>query len=227
MPIASGISAADFIRAFDEMIADRMKSIDVDKVLIYVVDTVDEDALPVLAEQFDVLGYKGYFLADTDTKKRELIKKAIELHRYKGTPWSIKEALRTIGYGGATIQERLTNTIKYDGQHKYNGAYLYGPRHWATFRVVIDLGNSAGLTAQSQSDAVALINVYKNVRSQLIEVSFAANLSEFFPKSLEIFTQSAGISERTLYRKKYDGSLSYNGSSIYATYVEQVTINIT
>ena len=45
---------------------------DVSRVLIYYVDSLDDSVLPWLALQFDVLGYKGWLLADTDVKRRQL-----------------------------------------------------------------------------------------------------------------------------------------------------------
>jgi phage tail P2-like protein len=51
------------------------------------------------------LGYKGWKLANTEDDKRSLIKKAIELHRYKGTVWAVKEAMKSIGFTDAVLIE--------------------------------------------------------------------------------------------------------------------------
>lgn len=177
--LASGIAHEDHLAAFDAMVEQRFANLDIEAVLIYLIDTVDADALPYLAEQFDVMGVKGYAYAPTEQDKRNLIKKAIELHRFKGTPWSIKEALKAIGYYGAVIQERLIDVIYYDNTHTHNGSQLYGPGHWADFRVLIDLGASSGVNAQTAAEAVALINEYKNVRSRLRDVSYMATIQEY------------------------------------------------
>ncbi len=186
--LASGISQIEHLKAFDQMVEERMAQVDVEAVLIYLIDTVDVDALPSLAAQFDVLGYKGYGLAQTEQDKRNVIKKAIELHRYKGTPWSIKEALKAIGYYGATLEERLVEQRYYDGTFNHNGSQVYGPGHWADFRITIDLGNTAGVTAQTASDAVKLILEYKNARSRLRDVSYMANITEYVTGITEEFT---------------------------------------
>lgn len=210
--LASGISNVDHLAAFDEMVESRFANIDVESVLIYLIDTVDADALPILAEQFDVLGYKGYGFAQTDQEKREVIKKAIELHRYKGTPWSIKEALKAVGYYNAVIQERLTGSITYNGANTYNGSNIYGPGHWADFRVIIDLGPTAGVNAQTVADAVALINEYKNVRSRLRDLSYMATINEYLSDLTEqlVINVESNVSDALGYY--YDSTYIYNGS---------------
>lgn len=214
--LASGISQVEHLAAFDAMVEERFANIDVEAVLIYLIDTVKADALPILAEQFDVLGYKGYAFAQTEQDKREVIKKAIELHRFKGTPWSIKEALKAIGYYGAVIQERLVAPIYYDGTFVHNGSQFYGPGHWADFRVVIDLGNNMGVNAQSAADAVALINEYKNVRSRLRDVSYQATIFEYLPMTEDfvVNVESNMIDALGYYHDNtylYDGSVNYGG----------------
>lgn len=55
-------------------------------------------------------------------RKKKFNKKGIELHRYKGTVWAIREALRTVGYPNATIQEHVT--------------------HWAGFTIQLNAGDT-------------------------------------------------------------------------------------
>ena len=49
----------------------------------------------------------GRLSRDSDSSKRSLIRIAIELHRYKGTPWSIREVCRRLGFGEIEIDEGL------------------------------------------------------------------------------------------------------------------------
>ncbi|HOI51118.1 MAG TPA: phage tail protein I [Azonexus sp.] len=70
---------------------------DLSKLLIYLIDLVDEQAIPHLAEQFHVVGEEGWLLATTDQARRELIKRSIEVHRHKGTPWAIERLLESVG----------------------------------------------------------------------------------------------------------------------------------
>lgn len=215
--LASGIAHFPDIAAFDAMVEARLANLDVEKVLIYLIDTVDVDALPHLAAQFDVLGVKGYAFATTEQQKRDVIKKAIELHRYKGTPYSIKEALKAIGYYGAVIQERLVNPIYYNGDYLHNGSQIYGPGHWADFRVIIDLGNGVGVTPQTAAAAVALINEYKNVRSRLRDVSYMANLQEYFTGIEETLEVNVEYNPSDIISYYYDGSNTYNGAINYGS----------
>lgn len=83
---------------------DRLGHVPLDQLLIYLIDNVTESALPHLAEQFSATGYDGWALAQGETDRRELITRAIELHRRKGTPWAVKTALKTAGINARLIE---------------------------------------------------------------------------------------------------------------------------
>ena len=221
--LASGVSNIDHIAQFDAMVEQRFANLNIEAVLIYLIDTVNASALPSLAAQFDVLGYKGYGLAQTEQQRRDVIKKAIELHRYKGTPWSIKEALKAIGYYDATVHERLVNPIYYDGTFNHNGSQFYGPGHWADFRVTIDLGNDMGVTAQTAADAVKLILEYKNVRSRLRDVSYQASLIEYVTDIQEEVTMDIEVVNSDALGYYYNGEYIYSGQITHGTGDETVT----
>lgn len=85
----------------------RMNALDKSKVMTTLVELLDDEFIPLLAEKWSVTGYDGSFLAENNNSKRSLIKVAIELHRYKGTPWSIREVLRRLGFGEVDIDEGL------------------------------------------------------------------------------------------------------------------------
>ncbi|MDI1471939.1 putative phage tail fiber protein [Thermodesulfovibrio sp. N1] len=104
--------------AFNELI-DRLGSIDLTPLLIYIIDHVDSSALPHLAWQFHI---EGWELAETDKEKRTLIKRAIELHRYKGTPWAVKEAIKACGY-----EADISEWFQYDGQPYMFRVYIQKP----------------------------------------------------------------------------------------------------
>jgi len=91
--LQSSIKGIPHLDAFDEMVEARFSAIDVEAVLIYLIDIVDSDALPLLAKQFDVLGYKGFDLTQTETEKREVIKKALKKEYYKKEIKKIEEKL--------------------------------------------------------------------------------------------------------------------------------------
>lgn len=87
-----------------ETIAARLSTLDLTPLVLYDVDNVPASLLPYLAEQFNVLGDAGWDVADTDDKRRELIKEAIALHKLKGTRYAVQRALDLVGVM-ATVEE--------------------------------------------------------------------------------------------------------------------------
>lgn len=77
-------------------ILEQWQDIDLTQLLIYWIDDVDASVLPHLAKQFHVLGLEGWDYATTEAEQRALIKQAVELHRYKGTPWAVRQGIRRI-----------------------------------------------------------------------------------------------------------------------------------
>ncbi|ECG6088424.1 phage tail protein I [Salmonella enterica subsp. enterica serovar Blukwa] len=128
--------------------AERFAQIDLTALLVYLVDIVDASALPSLAEQFHVQVLEGWLFAANEQEKRELIKQAIELHKYKGTPWAVRRVLEILSLPG-TISE----WFEYGGK-----AYF--------FKVEIKLINQ-GMDENLFNNLVDLIHEYKNVRSKL------------------------------------------------------------
>lgn len=63
----------------------RFSAIPLQRLYLYNLATVIPQALPYLAEQFDVTGLEGWDLVDTEEERRDLIRNAIPLHKLKGT----------------------------------------------------------------------------------------------------------------------------------------------
>jgi phage tail P2-like protein len=220
--LASAIKGVPHLDAFDELAKARMDALDLEKILVYIVDTVDASALPFLAAQFDVLGYKGWFLTTNDDERRALIKRAIELHRYKGTPWSVKEAIRSIGFLDVTIIEGVG--FEYDGSRVHDGSFVHGGGNWANFRVIIDLGESKGSNAQLTTDLIALIDEYKSARATLVDVSFITSLEEFIfikdKDELRVLGSTEYVNE--FFRNySYNGTFNHDGSRQHGASAEQ------
>lgn len=210
--VASGISNREHLTAFDRIAEARFLALEIEKVLIYIIDTVDADALLPLAEQFDLMGYRGWKLAKTEQEKRDLIKRAIELHRYKGTPYGVKEALRSIGFENTIIQERIGNL--HNGVLTHNGSVNHGGGNWATFRVIFDLGNTNGISSVQTADLLALIEEYKNVRSHLLGYSWRATLDDEVATSEEfqikvIYSEDVEV---VGFGIDHNGTGTYNGT---------------
>lgn len=84
----------------------------------------------------------------TESQQRAQILGSIAMHRKKGTPWAVKQALTRSGVEMARLIEHI------DGAH------------WAEFDVDITVIDRP-LTEQTINRAVALIEAYKSARSHL------------------------------------------------------------
>ena len=97
-------------KVFDELFS-RFQNLDTDALLVYLIDKVDESALVHLAEQFHIMGNEGWLQTKTETEKREIIKKAIELHRYKGTKYALVKVLSSLNING-----EIKEWFEYEGE---------------------------------------------------------------------------------------------------------------
>lgn len=217
--LATGVKNYPHINVFDKMTADRFAAIPLEVILVYLIDIVQADALPVLGQQFDVMGYKGWLLAATEAEKRDLIKKAIELHRRKGTPWAVKEAIKRFGYDNVQIDERLDDLLNYyNGARNYDGTHIYGGDfHWAYFRVIVDISNIATpVNSATAGVLVKLIYEYKPVRSWLYDLTFGIYLDDQIATAevLEMESQFALVDDLPA-QIFYNGQYQYNGQQQY------------
>lgn len=125
-------------RALDEILEERSEY-DLEQLVPLLIDNLNASALVHVAEWFSVLGVEGWNFVHTDEDKRALLKEAIEIHRHKGTPWSIEKALNRAGFEVSRIEEGTKNysipvakfiqpkqPLKFDGIAKFNGAYSFG-----------------------------------------------------------------------------------------------------
>lgn len=114
-----------------------MAEVDLNAMLVYLVDLVKPRILPVLADQFSMLDEAAWMLAESVDARRNLIKNAAELHRYKGTPWAVREVIRLVGFGEIVLQEGLA-FITHDGSSLRDGAHVHGdPGSWPLYRVFL------------------------------------------------------------------------------------------
>ncbi len=215
--LADSIAYLPHLNAFDLLVKQRFSELQMDALLVYLVDTVEESALIYLANQFDVMGFKGFGLAHTVDEKREVIKRAIELHRYKGTIWAIKQALTTIGY---PLQNTAGVPAIVITEHVGG--------HWARFKVTVELGGNP-ISVASIADLVRMITEYKNTRSWLDEISFTLALEDEAVITDESTENEAVLDEDTIYAGgnfKYDGTYTYDGSRNFSQDTDILTITI-
>lgn len=196
----------------------RLTALPADAPLVNLFDLVDASALASLGEQFHVMGVEGWNLAATEAARRSLLKKAIELHRYKGTPWAVEEALRATGYAGAEVREG-GGLCAHDGEISHNGAGTYASgNRWAVFDVEVVLGESAGIDAAGRARIRETVNAWKNARSHLRALSWRTSLEDE-----TAFTDGTWLAVRPEYEDVrkwgfplHDGSIRYDNGLIRA-----------
>lgn len=134
-------------KTFDELFS-RFQNLDTECLLIYLFDKVEESALVHLAEQFHITGNEGWTNCSTISEKRELIKNSLNLHRFRGTKFSLLRVLEILGLNG-----HLEEWFEYGGK----------PYH---FKISIDMNNKA-FDETTEKSLLDLITANKNVRSKL------------------------------------------------------------
>ena len=129
------------------------------------IDELDEQTLDDIAWQWNLNYDNGYSLLETIEEKRELVKSALQLHKYLGTRWSIERAGKILNMPIEIIEWWET---------KYETTLQPGE-----FDVFVD-ANQRGVSDKFYSDVINLINSLKNARSHLRRIqaiiSINANL---------------------------------------------------
>lgn len=144
------------LKVFDEICEERFSQIEMDVLITAIVDNLPSDALPHLAEQYHVTGNEGWLQCRNDVERRDLIKRSIEVHRYKGTKYALKKILDMFGLEG-----QVKEWFEYGG---------------APFEFTVDLDFvSKGLDLKLVEKLEDLINEYKNVRSKLASLQISVS----------------------------------------------------
>jgi len=132
--------------------------------IISSVDAItDVDALidiDTLTEAFSLTGSQQ---SETIAAQRTLIKTAIQLHRFRGTPWSVKTALAMLGWNNVSILE---------GQASWGATTYLANEGWAVFRVMIQIQAGESVDPEAPALAVATIDFFKPARSLLDALFF-------------------------------------------------------
>lgn len=213
--LADSIAGVPHLAAFDAVAHARLNEVEIENLLVYVIDSVDESALPYLAKQFDIDGFSGYRLATTDAQKRAIIKQAIELKRYAGTVWAIRQAMLLVGYTDATLVE---------------GIDMGNPAvDWARFSINSELGDTVGIDGVSQSYLAKLIREYKPARCKLEGISYTLGISDIMDvlqDVLQIIFEAPPFEDDLGYIARfYDGTFNYDGSVTHIESHDTLIIN--
>lgn len=148
LPLQPPLASDERFTRLANLAAERFAQLDLTVLLIDLVDLVDASALPSLAEQFHVQGLEGWLFAQDERQKRKLIKQAIELHRYRGTPWAVRQVLRIL-----ELEGDISEWFEYGGKPYF-------------FRMDVTI-KARGLGEDEFNALVTMIHEYKNVRSKL------------------------------------------------------------
>lgn len=176
------------------------------------VTPVSEALLDILAWQFHVDGYEA---AVTYEDKRRLVDRSLLMHRRKGTPWAVAEALRSLGYADARIFEG-GGVCRYDGELNYDGRETHAAgNRWALFDVEIDLGDDMGVSAASVARLRVAIEAWKNARSHLRSLRWKATIKD----DLEVDDDFAFLATDAFWREqfswgfpRYDGAINHDNA---------------
>lgn len=144
---------------------DRLDALDLTRLLIYGIDGVEASALPHLGWQFHVMGAEGWELAVSEGQRRALIKRALELHRYKGTRWAVRQALDALGVSAEIIEW-------FEPEAADLAPYEFG----LLARIRQPVRRDELLGAETSDAVRRAVSEYKNARSHLAWIAFAVDL---------------------------------------------------
>lgn len=224
--LSSSLVPKEHLAIFDQIVMERFDAIDLTPMLMYLIDVVPAVALPALAEQFDVLGFNGWFLTSTTEDRRTLIKRAIELKRFRGTPWAVREALKSVGYYDVMVVEGVGG-FRYDGLYKHDGEINYGAGYWANFSLkFLDLGETKGFSTADLTSIINMVNRYKNERSNLLDILLSATVADIEEMTDEFAMLGDLLMSDSLNTSfRYDGLYKHDGSKQYGVNTEVFVVS--
>ncbi|WP_298756849.1 phage tail protein I [uncultured Campylobacter sp.] len=135
------IGKPKFDKKLDDLFGVRLDGLDIGTINI-LAHTAPASILPHLAASFDV-DIEGL----SEYKARELICRAFEIKRLKGTLYSVRTAVQAVDSGAAIIEGNLSQ--KYDSSLKYDGARRYGSNnHWAEYSIISSMSLDVARASQ-------------------------------------------------------------------------------
>ena len=151
-----------------------------------------------------------------EARKREAVEASIELHRYKGSVWSVREALRRIGYKDVEIDEGIA-TLRHDGTAMHDGSRTYsGQGEWYAFNLRLDLGETAGVTAAESALMRAVATRFAPLSRRLNDVRRTSSIEEQVEvRELFSFGIVLGYQDQLPVGPNHDGSARYDSSIVH------------
>lgn len=174
-----------------------------------------EHLLPWLAWALSITDAEGWRLASTTQQKRDLLARSIELHRKKGTLYSIQQALQMMGFNDVEIVERLDANL-HDGHLSYDGTSHYDAYGWAQFRLAIEAGDDQAISEAHTRLIVETANEWKPARSHLVDVQNRASTTDTVTVDDECVLTGFLTAEDTLpWGQTYDGSMAHSQGDVH------------
>lgn len=206
--MADSVRMQRHLYAMDILMQQRFSRLRPDKILVHFLDIVDASILPALAEEFDVLGIKGWDFVTTEKEQRELLKNAIALKRRRGTEWAVEQAINLV-YSNYAVDDHFT--------------------HWAIFRIRID-SNVEWPDPDKAARALALINEYKPKSRHLKGIYFTGINGDdsITIDETDLVVNYDSAQDDTMSMGNgffYDGAQNYDGDRNYSQDSDTVTIN--
>lgn len=149
-----GIAERHWVKVLDAVFRERQKKEleAVRKVFVYTaIDSATENILDILAVQFKVDWYRDDYPIET---KRRVIKTAMEVRRYCGTEWAVKQAISAI-YPNSEIVE----------WYDYNGT----PGHW---RLRVNITENADIAYYTIKRMESLLGYARRCTAHLEGISY-------------------------------------------------------
>ena len=149
-----GIAEQHWVKVLDAVFRERQKKEleAVRKVFVYTaIDSAPENILDILAVQFKVDWYRDDYPIET---KRRVIKTAMEVRRYCGTEWAVKQAISAI-YPNSEIVE----------WYDYNGT----PGHW---RLRVNITENADIAYYTIKRMESLLGYARRCTAHLEHIGY-------------------------------------------------------
>lgn len=142
---------------------------------------LDEPTMDLIAKQlnFPAWQYVGKFnlIAPFDTvlkRKQEMLKNIFRLMKYRGSPYTIEQALLAFGFTNVIIHENINFTLLYDGTYKYNGLISYSgtlKHNLFSVELTTTLDLEPPGDPDEQLDAIInIITAFKKYRPEIYEI---------------------------------------------------------
>ena len=153
-----------------ERLTRRLLEQDVRPVVVVDIDRLPSSALPHMAEQLSISDEPAWELAESETVKRNLLKHAFELHRYKGTAHAVRMVFRLLGLGEVDILEGRGGRSR-NGRWRRDGYAMRGDAsmQWAVYRIVC----YRRLTVAQAAMARRMLGSLVPVRCALFDIDFS------------------------------------------------------